>query len=188
MTEIWKDIEESDIYQLSSIGRMRNKNTMYILTIPNNGYNMYINKTYETHKTQCRSILIKKYFPLIQKLSNEENSIWKNIIGFSIYQISSTGQIKNIIKDRIVSTQMSGNYLTAMLYVKRGDLRRKKVSVHRLVADAFMPNNNVPKYIVRHKNGNKLDNRVGNLEWALYNTAPTPTQHPHMQISNIINA
>lgn len=42
----------------------------------------------------------------------------------------------------------------------------KSYLVHRLILSAFDPIENMGKYDVNHKNGNKLDNRLDNLEWA----------------------
>lgn len=53
-------------------------------------------------------------------------------------------------------------YECVMLENARGVL--EKVPVHRLVAETFVPNPDHKKYI-RHKDGNKLNNRADNLEW-----------------------
>ncbi len=86
---------------------------------------------------------------------------WKPIEGYSNYMISDEGKIRNVNRTSRHSVREKGGYFVTDLY-KNG--KRKTARVHRLVAEAFIPNpENKPE--VNHLNGNKKDNRVLNLEW-----------------------
>ena len=86
--------------------------------------------------------------------------IWKEIIGFENYFVSSLGKVKNL-KGSILSFGISKGYQKVGLYSNN---KRTNLYIHRLVAKAFIDNSeNKPE--VNHINGIKTDNRVGNLEW-----------------------
>ena len=97
------------------------------------------------------------------------SEIWKDIYGFEgKYQISNKGNVKSLkgthgeYREKILKLQKSEkNYLFVFLY-KNGN--PKKYWIHKLVANAFIPN---PKnlYLVGYKDGNTLNNNVDNLEW-----------------------
>lgn len=116
----------------------------------------------------------------------DREEIWQPIKGYEgLYEVSNMGRVRSI--DRLVEfahyggVTMSvkrGRYLTPQVgksnpyaYVmlcKKGI--RKRVRLHRIVAEAFIPNpNNYP--IINHKDENHTNNRVENLEWCtpLYN-------------------
>lgn len=89
--------------------------------------------------------------------------IWKDINGFEgYYQVSSTGRIKNV-RTNSIKKLTTGNTGYAYVYLYKNN-NKSNLTVHRLVAQAFIPNSdNLPQ--VNHKDGNKLNNNVENLEW-----------------------
>lgn len=88
---------------------------------------------------------------------------WKPVIGYEgLYEVSNLGRVRNIKTNRLVmqSVVVSG-YKRVTLYKKNNP---KSKLVHRLVAEAFLPNPNNLR-VVNHKDENKLNNVVTNLEW-----------------------
>ena len=106
---------------------------------------------------------------------------WKAIQGYEgIYEVSNFGNVrsvdryldckiknvnKHLWKGRIISQQKrKDGRLTVALY---SHSKRKRMLVHRVVADAFIPNpNNYP--CINHKDENPANNKVENLEWCTY--------------------
>lgn len=104
---------------------------------------------------------------------------WKDISGYEgKYQVSNLGHVKSVdrevidrkckrifkgveIKPWINHRQGHGYYLSVTLSWKGKTVKRQ---VHRLVAEAFIPNpENKPH--VNHKDGNCMNNSIENLEW-----------------------
>lgn len=100
--------------------------------------------------------------------------IWKDIPGFvGLYQVSNLGNIKSFVKSTKHQNQShllkqyvnNSGYRYVQLYLEKG--KRKHFLVHKLVAMAFLENPN--NYLcVNHKDENKLNNCVDNLEYCTY--------------------
>ena len=94
--------------------------------------------------------------------------MFEKITGFPQYKINTNGQIKNS-KNKILSQSISNNGYYRVHLCKNG--KAKWYAVHKLVAQTFIPN---PLHLpeVNHKDENKLNNNVDNLEWcdSKYNT------------------
>lgn len=90
--------------------------------------------------------------------------IWKDIKDYEgLYQVSNLGRVKSFKhkKERILKLRFTGRYYQAELYKNESS---KSYSVHKLVAEAFIPNpDNLP--CINHKDEDKSNNCVDNLEW-----------------------
>lgn len=96
---------------------------------------------------------------------NYINEEWKPIKGYEgLYEISNFGRVYSLITNKILKFVNCNGYYGVNL-VKNGLM--KKTTIHRLVAQAFITNPNNYS-CVNHKDENKLNNHVDNLEWCSY--------------------
>ena len=98
--------------------------------------------------------------------------IWRPVVGYEgLYEVSSYGRVRSLDKYDSRNRFRKGRILT--LYTEIGGYLRahlssngkaKHHSVHRLVAEAFIPNpDNLPE--INHRDEDKTNNRVDNLEF-----------------------
>ena len=95
--------------------------------------------------------------------------MYKEIDDYPNYVVYDNGRIQNIKTGRFLQPQFFGNGYLRVGLSHEG--KQKQHLIHRLVAQAFLPNpNNLP--VVNHKDGNPSNNNVSNLEWCTqeYNT------------------
>lgn len=90
--------------------------------------------------------------------------IWKSIQEATNYEVSNLGNIKNSKTDYILKGRKSQSGYLQVSITMKDTLKAKNQYIHRLVAQYFIPNLE-NKREVNHKDGNKLNNCVTNLEW-----------------------
>lgn len=109
-----------------------------------------------------------------------DKECWKPIKGYKKYMVSNTGKVKSLDymhtgKEHILKTVVGNHgYKTICIY---DNGKSKRLLVHRLVAEAFIPNPNNYRE-VNHIDCNKENNNVYNLEWV------TPKQNIQHAVNN----
>lgn len=94
-----------------------------------------------------------------------EIETWKDIPGYEqLYEISNYGRIKSHRNNLIRKDVQCGHGYRAIQLSDRNGIKMRYY-VHRLVALTFFGTPPKSNYVVNHKNLNKSDNRVSNLEW-----------------------
>jgi hypothetical protein len=95
--------------------------------------------------------------------SLKKTTDWREIIEAPLYQISNTGLVKLTKLNRLLSGTLINGYKSVTLKITN-DKHLCRL-VHRLVAEAFIENDDDTKLFVDHIDTNKLNNNVSNLRW-----------------------
>ena len=97
------------------------------------------------------------------ELKNEQ---WKDIDGYDgMYQVSDLGRVRSLKFGRVKVLRARKDRLGYLNIVLCREGKQKNYKIHRLVAQAFIPNDNIFNTEINHRNEDKSDNKVSNLEY-----------------------
>ena len=181
-----------DRYKVSNKGRIwSNRKQYYLNTIISNGNKIFfVNKPGSKNTEQFRVDIIVatsflgnsdlylehidgdiynndvsnlRWISIPEYLKEKYGYAWKMIKGYENYFISSNGRIWTSYNDHLIEQQIVSGYNS----VNIGYPNQLFSHVHRLVGIAFLENpNNHP--VINHKDGNKFNNNISNLEWVTH--------------------
>jgi hypothetical protein len=88
---------------------------------------------------------------------------WTPINNYPNYAVSKDGQIKSIRFDRILKPSFNDSGYGYVNLSNNG--LHKSTAIHKIVIEHFKGSQPVENYVVDHKDGNKKNNHIDNLEW-----------------------
>lgn len=155
--EIWKKITDYPNYLISNKCRVKNAKTGQILQACNNNRCITI-----INNKICKSVSVKKlvrdHFPQ----EDDKNEIWKVITDHPNYEVSDKGRVRNKTNKRINKPDNISNGYSRYTLSKNG--KPTIIRGHYLVLTTFSPDLKRNE-VINHKDGNKLNNELENLEW-----------------------
>lgn len=116
-----------------------------------------------------KGVLEKDFCEFIKDKSISLDECWAEVKDtYGTYKISSYGRLAHWTKKNnwniLKNTNKNGDYFSVILYLQDKNIHTR---IHRIVSQAFIPNPlNYP--CINHKDGNKQNNKVENLEWCTY--------------------
>ena len=185
MKEEWSKVKGFPNYEISNLGcifRIGKTKRIKVKVFSSGSY-IYCFLTDSDHNSKqvnVRKLLDDCFEDHIYKdysIEDLEGEIWRDVVGWEqSYEVSNLGRIKTKARIRNgkggtpsqISAKIKETYYDEDGYERVSlyqDNKSKLMGVHRIVAQAFIPN---PKGLpqVNHKNGDKADNKAENLEWA----------------------
>lgn len=123
--------------------------------------------------------------------------IWKDIENYyGLYQVSNMGNVKSLNylhtgKEKILKPGVGRDGYLRVELCKNG--KRKTLLIHRLVLMTFAPINNMDKFDVNHRDENRQNNSLDNLEWCSrsyninYGTRNQKISKPVVQLDTTTN-
>lgn len=190
--ECWKDVSDYEgLYQLSNYGRLRSKDRVRLQNhisgkmIEHQYKGKLISIDYSTSKfgcaylydVNCKSTLniyegvcklfgqvaADKFFYDTDYIEVLDGEVWADIVDWPNYQVSTAGRVRRLMPSYKIILKP---WLVADYYaVRLSNINiTRDVHIHRLVAETFIPNLE-NKLQVNHKDEDKLNNTLCNLEW-----------------------
>lgn len=169
----WISISDNNKHSYTRPDRKSVKKTVIRYDLDGTNPKRYerVNDTREefgSHVSACLNGKVKTAYGYIWKYESEQpNKVSIDSLDLSNYKvvdnhknflISNDGKVYNTTRQSFLTPRKSGGYMGVVL-------DKKGYTIHGLVARHFIPNDDVQKNLVNHKDGDKMNNCVENLEW-----------------------